>query len=188
MLARKVPPTPNHKPRNMRSEEQDFIMTAMDADLEQEIAAVATSVGCELLAVEFQGGTLQVILDNPENGVTLEHCRKVSREVSALLDMHDFGRQRYVLEVTSPGLDRKLYRPKDYQRFRGHLARVTFFSDAERSKRTIVGQLDEFNERDGGQITVVEKATGEHFQIPLTAVKVARLEVEAHRDVHSPSA
>jgi ribosome maturation factor RimP len=163
------------------------MMTVMDAELEQEIAAIATGVGCELLAIEFQDGTLQVILDNTEEGVTLEHCRKVSREASALLDAHDFGNKRYVLEVTSPGLDRRLYRPKDYQRFHGHLARVTFFSETEHSKKTIVGQLDDFNEQDGGQITVVESDTGEAIQIPLNAVKMARLEVELHQELHSSS-
>lgn len=155
-------------------------MTLIDEELEQEIAGIANGVGCELLAVEFHGGTLQVILDQAETGVTLEHCQTVSREISALLDVHDFGDQRYVLEVTSPGLDRKLYRPEDYERFRGHLARVTFVTTPERQRKTIVGRLDEYDPQKGeaGQITVIEETTGEPFPIPLTEVKVARLEFE----------
>jgi hypothetical protein len=80
-----------------------------------ELAAIAESVGCELVRVEFKGGVLRLMLDREPGserlGVSHEDCANVSRQASALLDVVDFGPARYTLEVTSPGLDRPLYRP-----------------------------------------------------------------------------
>lgn len=154
--------------------------TAIDAELESEFAGVAESAGCELVHAEFRGDTLRVYLDRPE-GVTVDDCATVSRELSALLDVHDFGDRRYLLEVSSPGLDRQLYGPRDYERFCGRLVRVTFFAGQPRAKQTIVGRLEELEagERpEAGAITVTESATGRRHHIPLDDIQVARLEIE----------
>src|SRR3954468_1088259 len=103
------------------------------AEIMPELEAVAQAVGCELVHAELKGGVLRLFVDRPE-GVTLAECEQVSRQVSALLDVLDFGAGRYVLEVSSPGLDRQLYRPPDYERFAGHLARVTY-EDPETGKK-----------------------------------------------------
>jgi ribosome maturation factor RimP len=163
--------------------------TAIDAELEAELAAVAASSGCELAHVEFRGGTLRVFLDRPDGGVTLDDCSRVAREVSALLDVHDFGKRRYLLEVSSQGLDRELYGPRDYQRFRGRLIRASF--EREGHKQTVVGRLEEFRRldesasgkptngnADAGEISLISRDTGERFEIPLRDIRVARLEVE----------
>jgi ribosome maturation factor RimP len=144
-------------------------------DLEAEIAAIAASAGCELVHAEFKGGVLRLFIDRPQ-GVTLADCELVSKQVSALLDVVDFGPRRYVLEVSSPGLDRQLYRARDYERFTGKLVRVTWFG-AEGGKRTVVGRLVEYRPAGEGEITV-ETETGERHEIPLGMIKVARLEIE----------
>ncbi|MEE8526036.1 MAG: ribosome maturation factor RimP, partial [Thermoanaerobaculia bacterium] len=77
--------------------------TAIDAELEAELTAVAEGAGCELAHLEFRDGTLRLFLDRPDGGVTLDDCSQVSREVSALLDVHDFGKRKYLLVVSSPG-------------------------------------------------------------------------------------
>ncbi|MCP4657609.1 MAG: ribosome maturation factor [bacterium] len=166
--------------------------TAIDGELRTEFAAVARQVGCELVHAEFRGGTLRVFLDRPE-GVTLDDCATVSKELSAVLDVADFGKGRYTLEVSSPGLDRRLYGPGDYERFCGRLVRVTYLeqhsgttdSDAagSRTRRTIVGRLEEFrgagSEVAGaGEIWVAESTNGRRHRIPLDAVNVTRLEIE----------
>src|SRR5690349_9446948 len=87
------------------------------AELTPELEQIATAAGCELLHVELKGGILRLVLDKPDGGVNLEDCQHVSKQASALLDVLDFGKSRYVLEVTSPGPDRQLYRPRDYERF-----------------------------------------------------------------------
>ncbi len=152
----------------------------ISAELEAEIAAVAASAGCELLRLSFQRNLLQIFLDKlDEGGVTLEDCQTVSKQVSALLDLAEFGSGRYHLQVSSPGLDRELFRPQDYERFQGSLVRVTFFEGGERSgKQTIIGRLTAFDAGEGGKITVTEAADQDPRIIPLRDVGKARLEVE----------
>ena len=150
--------------------------TALDANLEAEFAAVAASSGCELVHVDYRQGRLRVFLDRPQ-GVTLDDCQSVSKQLSALLDVSDFANQRYLLEVSSPGLDRELYGPKDFERFNGHLVRVTYVASESRAKRTIVGRLEEFQPQPG-QIRVREQGAKALTTIPLHDIKKARLEPE----------
>lgn len=170
--------------------------TSIDPELHSELAAVAESQGCELLEVSFHHGNLRLILDRGDGGVTIDDCQSVSRQISPLLDVHDFGSGKYTLEVSSPGLDRKLYGPRDYRRFSDHLVRVTFLSGPERAKRTVVGRLEDFDEEAaGGGILVVQETPiedragkkkgtkpsetpGTRIEIPLHDVQLARLEVE----------
>jgi ribosome maturation factor RimP len=156
----------------------------LDSGLVAEIEAVAAGAGCELAHAELKGNILRLFIDREPGGVTLADCEHVSRQVSALLDVADYGTGRYVLEVSSPGLDRELYGPRDYARFTGRLARVTFEEPrpdgAGARKRTVVGRLREFREggASGGEIEVVDEKTGEALTLPLDDVKTARLEIE----------
>jgi ribosome maturation factor RimP len=151
--------------------------TRISAPLEGELQALAGQLGCELLHLMFRGGVLRAVLDREPGGVTLQDCEAFSKSASALLDLEDFGRDRYVLEVSSPGLDRELYRARDYERFRGRDVRVTFFEGAERKKRTVVGRLASWDDSSGGLATVIEAGGGEH-RIPMADIKVARLVAE----------
>src|SRR5215471_10669407 len=105
---------------------------ALDVERVRAIAdRVAASSGLEVLDVEFLGGgkarMLRVFLDKPAAGadpmagVTHEDCANFSREFGTILDVEDaVPGGSYTLEVSSPGLDRKLNRPADYERFTGH--------------------------------------------------------------------
>ncbi len=164
-------------------------------EIEGELSAIAQSESCELAHVEAKGGVLRIVLDHP-TGVTIENCARVSKQVSALLDRDDFGSGRYLLEVTSPGLDRQLYGPRDYQRFVGRAIRVTRVAGTERRKTTVVGRLAAFVAEDGGGaedgeggrenhggrsdcgFAVVLDAGGAEHRIPLSEITVARLEIE----------
>ena len=112
--------------------------------LEAELGTIAERCGCELLAAHFAGSVLRLILDREDQpgGVTLKDCECVSREASALLDVEDFASGRYVLEVSSPGLDREFYRDSDYPRFDGQRVKVTWRDPGTGAKRTDVGTLD----------------------------------------------
>lgn len=152
-------------------------------EIEHEIAEIVEASGCELVHAEFGGGVLRLFIDRPERpgGVDLGDCETVSKQVSALLDVVDFGSGRYTLEVSSPGLDRRLYDLRDYRRFAGSLARVTFREPESGKKRTVVGRLGELREPDGPggpevAIDLVER--NETLVLPLEAVEVARLEIE----------
>ena len=154
----------------------------VDDRLVTELEAIAESVGCELVRVEFKGGVLRLVLDREPSGsgetqgVSHEDCANVSRQASALLDVVDFGPARYTLEVTSPGLDRPLYRPEDYGRFTGRLARITLQPPGER-KKTVVARLAGFDPSGGGKVTVTGEK-GETQVIPLPQVLKAKLEIE----------
>jgi ribosome maturation factor RimP len=124
-------------------------------------------------------------------GVSLADCEQVAKQTSALLDVLDFGNGRFLLEVSSPGLDRQLYRPSDYRRFLGRLARVTYQQAASPAdpadpgiprRRTVVARLAELSPPAGGsgagEVTLVDDRTGERFTVKLENVRMARLEVE----------
>ena len=161
------------------------------AEIIPELESVAAASGCELLAAELKGGIMRLILDKPE-GVTLADCQYVSKQASALLDVLDFGTGRYVLEVSSPGLDRQLYRPQDYDRFAGRLARVTMQDPETGKKKTVVARLEglrrpegadadethDAGNADNAEVVLSDDKSGERQAIPLKNVKLARLEIE----------
>jgi len=149
---------------------------ALSKTIESELRRVAIGEGCQLLEIDLQGGLLRIILDHPD-GVTLERCASFSRQASAVLDLEDFGSSSYVLEVSSPGLDRKLYGPRDYERFSGKLVRVTFKVPETGRRRTVVGALESYVS-DPERIRVTDRDTGERLELPLADVTLARLEID----------
>ncbi len=118
----------------------------MDLDRIREAAErVARSEGLDVFDVEWKVGKqrlLRVYIDrlpgpsNPENlGISHEDCGRVSEQLSAILDVEDLvPGPGYVLEVSSPGLDRKLIKPADYERFAGRLARIWLDQPVENQK------------------------------------------------------
>lgn len=120
-----------------------------DAERVREIAArVAASSGLELVEVEFRGGgksrMLRIFIDKPE-GVTHEDCANFSREVGTILDVEDtVPGGSYLLEVSSPGLDRKLVQPADFERFAGSRVKLTTRTPIE-GNRHFEGRLDSFH-------------------------------------------
>lgn len=106
-------------------------------------------------------------------GVTLEDCVDVSRDVSQLLDVEDLIAQHYNLEVSSPGLDRKLRGPADYARFRGQLAKVKLSKPASDGQRVLRGTLEEAAD---GHIGV--RVDGHLLRAPFEDIEDARLVFE----------
>src|SRR6185369_11980494 len=111
-------------------------LMAVDMEKVQQIAErVAESSGLEVVEVELKGGgkhrMLRFFIDKPE-GVTHEDCADFSREVGTILDVEDaVPGGAYTLEVSSPGLDRKLQRAKDYERFQGNLVKLSTHEPVE---------------------------------------------------------
>jgi len=114
----------------------------------QQIASrVAATHGVELVEAELRGGgkarMLRVVIDKPE-GVTHEDCANVSRELSTVLDVEDaVPGGPYTLEVSSPGLDRRLLKPQDYQRFTGSLVKL-MTREPVNGNRHFEGRLESF--------------------------------------------
>ena len=124
---------------------------AFDEDRVRGIAErVAGSSGLEVVEIEFRGGgksrMLRVFLDKPA-GVTHEDCAQFSREFGTILDVEDVvPGGTYVLEVSSPGLDRKLNRAADYERFAGSKVKL-MTREPVNGNRHFEGRLESF--RDG---------------------------------------
>jgi ribosome maturation factor RimP len=156
--------------------------TSRIAELRPELEQIAAASGCELVHVELKGGVLRLILDKPDGGVTLADCELVSKLSSAYLDVADFGRSRYVLEVSSPGLDRQLYKAADVERFLGRLARVSFTDPGTgggSTRKTVVGRLQELQgESDEALVVLVGDDSGERTEVRWKDVRTARLEIE----------
>lgn len=152
--------------------------TGIDPELLDEMSGIASSASCELLHAELKGGMLRLVLDRPDTGVTVDDCSTVSREVSALLDAWDFGRTRYTLEVSSPGLDRPMYRPEDYRNFVGHLMKISFMDPSTEKKRNVVARLVAFDPTHSERVSIDIPETKEHLDLPLTNIQSARLEIE----------
>lgn len=128
---------------------------ALDIDKVREIAErIAGSSGLELVELEMRGGgksrMLRVFIDKPE-GVTHEDCASFSREFGTILDIEEvIPGDSYLLEVSSPGLDRKLYKAVDYQRFVGSLVKLNTFEPIN-GNRHFEGRLEQFAD---GRITL----------------------------------
>ena len=101
------------------------------------------ALGFELVDVELVGGhhhaTLRVYIDSPK-GVVVDDCARVSRQLSALLDVEDPGLSGYTLEVSSPGLDRPLVVPAHFRRFAGETIKVKLARPLA-GRRKITGRL-----------------------------------------------
>jgi ribosome maturation factor RimP len=101
--------------------------TLSNADIEKLLEPVVTGMGYELWGVEFiryrNSSLLRVYIDLPE-GIQVSDCERVSRQVSAVMDVEDPIRGQYTLEVSSPGLDRYLFRLPQYPRFIGTMVKI----------------------------------------------------------------
>jgi ribosome maturation factor RimP len=115
---------------------------------------VASSSGLEVVDIEFRGGgksrMLRVFIDKPA-GVTHEDCANFSREFGTILDVEDAVQgASYVLEVSSPGLDRKLTRPVDFERFTGNRVKL-MTREPVNGNRQFEGRLESFSD---GRLTL----------------------------------
>ena len=140
--------------------------------LRGQLESGVQALGFELVDVELSGGrqhkTLRVYIDGPQ-GVTVDNCADVSRQLSAILDVEDPFSGSYTLEVSSPGLDRPLVKPADFRRFEGALIRVRLLLGIE-GRRNFTGRLLETT-ADG----VVVDVDGERFTLLFNDIDRARL-------------
>ena len=134
---------------------------ALDVERVREIAErVASSSGLEIVEIEFLGGgkarMLRVFLDkasagtDPLAGVTHEDCANFSREFGTILDVEDVMPGSYTLEVSSPGLDRRLIKAADFTRFTGSRLKLTTRQPVDNNSH-FEGRLESFND---GRLTL----------------------------------
>ncbi len=136
---------------------------------------VARSEGMEVVDVEWKVGKqrfLRVTIDKPE-GISHRDCEVVSQQLSVILDVEDLvPGPRYVLEVSSPGLDRKLLKPADYARFVGRRAKISLHEPVENSK-FFEGRLAGYAD---GMVQI--EVNGRVVSLPFGGIRKANLVVE----------
>ena len=129
-------------------------------------------LGYELTDLEVRlsgnGGLVRLTIDKPE-GIDLDDCEKVSHAASALLDVEDPVPGNYSLEVSSPGLDRKLTKAEHFQRFMGETLKVTMRFPIE-GRRRFRGKLLSSDDEN-----IVVEVDGESHSLPLSMIDTARL-------------
>jgi len=119
--------------------------TAIDRRLADIVGPVIEGLGFELVRIRLMGGrtrTLQIMADRPDGGIDVDDCAAISTAVSAVLDVEDPVEDNYVLEVSSPGIDRPLTRLKDFEMWSGWDARIEtteLIDGRRRFKGTLAG-------------------------------------------------
>lgn len=158
-----------------------FLKDAMDKDaLEKKVAGiigpVIKALGIELDNIELhseRGRLLLRVFIDKEEGVTIDDCELVSREISSVLDVEDPVQRAYTLEVSSPGLDRPLRRPKDFRRASGKRARVVTHEPIDKQTFFVGDIIDA-----GDMEIVLLLPKDKRVTIPYKNISKARLEVE----------
>ncbi len=141
--------------------------------LQQMIVPVANSLGCELWGLEYltQGRytTLRIFIDAPK-GVTLDDCEKVSRQISAVMDVEDPIQGEYTLEVSSPGMDRPLYTVAQYARYIGEIVNLRLRM-ARDGRRRFKGEILKVENNE-----VLVLVEGKEYLFAIDAVDKANIE------------
>jgi ribosome maturation factor RimP len=152
--------------------------------IEELVQPILDELELELVDLVYQresrGWVLRFFLDKA-GGITLDNCAEASREISAILDVEEIIETAYTLEVSSPGLDRPLKKPADFERFAGQSIKVKTALGCDpdergRKRKTFVGILNGF---EAGQVllTLQEKQPVQ-VKIPLDQIESANLEIE----------
>lgn len=154
------------------------------ADVEARIAELIEpsliGMGYELVRVQYAQGTLQIMAEKADDGdMTVEDCAEISHTVSALLDVSDPIKSHYLLEISSPGMDRPLVRLSDYERFSGEPARIDMQKPVDGRKR-FLGHLGGAN---GVSIRLILEDES-LIELPFADIHHARLDVS--RELAAP--
>ena len=153
----------------------------MNEALEDVVASEIRPFGLELFELKMGGSKGRPVIDvrvdrNDGREVTVEDCAAASRAIEARLDALDFGGKRYVLEVSSPGLERPLRNASDWRRFVGRSAVVTSNAPGDPAgRRTDEVEIAGVEGETGGEVVTVRNERGVERRFPLSAVEKARL-------------
>ncbi len=148
-------------------------MSSLSEQVEALITPTINGMGFDVVQVKYVTGkrsaTLQVMAERPDGSMTLDDCEKISKQLSALLDVEDVIPEAYRLEVGSPGIDRPLRKEEEFARYAGHLAKVETILPIGGRKRftgTIKAAAD-------GELTLT--VDNVDVQIPVSEIQGAKL-------------
>ena len=148
-------------------------MAVADSKLKQLLQPVVESLGCELWGLDLQSGgktkLLRLYIDRADDGIGIEDCEKVSRQSSAILDVEDAINGDYILEVSSPGMDRPLYELAQYEKYVGEDISLKLRFPYE-GRRNFKGRLRAV---DGDEIVMV--VADHEFLLPIEGIEKANV-------------
>ena len=142
----------------------------IENEVERIVEELIAGSPLELVAVDYvreRDWYLRVFIDK-EGGIEIDDCQELSGRLEEILDARDLIRTSYILEVSSPGLDRELKKPKDFQREQGKLVDVSLFAPLD-GEKVITGELKGY---DGENVTVDEQV------IPMEKVAKVNLHID----------
>jgi ribosome maturation factor RimP len=152
----------------------------MEGRIREIVERVVTEQGLEHVHTEVgvlgRNAAVRIFIDKP-GGVTHADCSAVSHHVGTILDVEDWVNSAYTLEVSSPGLERGLYKREDYERFAGHLAKM-------KSREAINGQRNFKGRIVGveGDKVVFDDNTNGRVKVPVASVVKANLEIDVEEE------
>jgi len=148
-------------------------VSSRDQVLKQLLQPVVEALNCELWGIEMQMGgktkLLRIYIDRDELGVGIDDCERVSRQASAILDVEDVIAGEYILEVSSPGMDRPLYELDHYARYLGEEISIRLRFPYE-GRRNYKGRLKAI---EGDEVVVV--VADSEFLFPVEGIEKANL-------------
>jgi ribosome maturation factor RimP len=149
--------------------------TAEDLKLLELLDPVAEAAGYEVVRLRLMGGNerrrLQIMAERPDGEMNVEDCTRLSRKISEVMDAADPVSGEYVLEVSSPGIDRPLTRPKDFEHYEGYAVKLELDRLAEGRKRFrgVLAGLE------GDQVGIDLEGEAETAMIPVAWIVEAKL-------------
>ncbi len=170
----KAVPKKRHKKKHSSLSQAATLLTDKEflAKTNQLVEPVCDAEGMELVHAEYQmepgGKVLRLYIDKPD-GISLDDCVAISRQVSDLLDIYMEGDQQYRLEVSSPGSNRPLGKPQDFNRFKDHSARIQI-AEAINGQKKFKGILNGIQD---GIVTLL--VMGKPIALPYEKITKARL-------------
>ena len=143
--------------------------------IEELVTPIVNENRLELVDVEYKkegkNWFLRIFIDKA-GGVTVDDCTQVSRQIEDLIEVEEVVPSSYILEVSSPGLDRPLKKEEDFLRFKGKCARVTTYTPINHQKN-FTGTIEDFQ----NEVLFLE-IDSQHVEIPQNQIAKARLEIE----------
>ncbi|PAV26816.1 ribosome maturation factor RimP [Tamilnaduibacter salinus] len=148
-------------------------MSAKLQKLESILTPVIEGLGFECWGIDYRSqgrhSVLRVFIEDAENGVSVDDCERVSRQISSVLDVEDPIRNEYTLEVSSPGMDRPLFYPHQYEAWAGHRIRLRLRMAFE-GRRKFEGRLCGLEDGD-----VVVQVDDEELVLPFDSIEKANI-------------
>ncbi len=152
-------------------------LTQFEKRIATIIEPLLDDMGFELVRIKLTGEgrkpTIQIMIDKQDENtnVSIDDCANISREISTIFEVEEPIEEEYILEVSSPGIDRPLTRPKDFVRYIGFMAKVEI-SPAFEGRKRFKGEIVDANKEEGFTLELENK---EQIDISFAAVVKAKL-------------